>query len=78
MILLQGLPLFNGAVRSPDVAWISGDRWNRLTEEQQRHKFSPITPAFVVELRSNSDDLETLHAKMQEYYREWGEAWVAD
>ena len=42
-----GFTLSNGAVRSPEVAWISGDRWNRLTEEQQRHKFSPITPALL-------------------------------
>ncbi|MBE9100396.1 Uma2 family endonuclease [Vacuolonema iberomarrocanum] len=62
-----GFTLSNGAVRSPDAAWISGDRWNRLTEEQQRHEFSPIAPDFVVKLRSNSDDLETLRAKMQEY-----------
>lgn len=62
-----GFTLSNGAIRSPDAAWIISDRWNRLTEEQQRHAFSPIAPDFAVELRSSSDDLETLHAKMQEY-----------
>jgi Uma2 family endonuclease len=62
-----GFTLPNGAVRSPDAAWVVNQRWNSLTEEQQRYEFSPIAPDFVVELRSNSDDLETLQAKMQEY-----------
>ena len=62
-----GFTLPNGAVRSPDAAWISHARWNRLTEAQQRDEFSPIAPDFVVELRSSSDNLETLQAKLQEY-----------
>jgi Uma2 family endonuclease len=56
----------NGAKRSPDVAWVSQSRWLSLTSEQ-RKKFPPITPDFVIELRSESDDLATLQAKMQEY-----------
>jgi len=62
-----GFTLPNGAVRSPDASWIVNERWNSLTEEQQRYQFSPIAPDFVVELRSSSDDLATLQAKMQEY-----------
>ena len=62
-----GFTLPNGAVRSPDAAWIVNKRWNSLTYEQQRYEFSPIAPDFVVELRSSSDDLETIQAKMQEY-----------
>jgi Uma2 family endonuclease len=56
----------NGADRSPDVAWIKQDRWNALTPEQ-REKFPPIAPDFVLELMSPSDTLETTQAKMQEY-----------
>ncbi|GAP96447.1 Uma2 family endonuclease [Leptolyngbya sp. NIES-2104] len=56
----------NGAKRSPDVAWITNDRWNALTLEQQE-RFPPIAPDFVIELRSRTDDLEDLEAKMQEY-----------
>jgi Uma2 family endonuclease len=55
-----------GADRSPDVAWILNDRWNALTPEQQS-KFPPIAPDFVIELRSPSDALADLEAKMQEY-----------
>jgi Uma2 family endonuclease len=61
-----GFKLPNGANRSPDVAWILNDRWNALTPEQQE-RFAPIAPDFVIELRSKTDSLETLEAKMQEY-----------
>lgn len=62
-----GFSLPNGAVRSPDVAWIVNERWNHLTEDQKRYEFSLIAPDFVVELRSSNDDLKLLQAKMQEY-----------
>ncbi|MGC9503323.1 Uma2 family endonuclease [Baaleninema sp.] len=61
-----GFILPNGANRSPDVAWITSDRWNALTP-QQKQRFLPLCPDFVVELRSPSDNLETLQRKMQEY-----------
>ncbi len=61
-----GFKLPNGADRSPDAAWITNDRWNALTPEQ-KSKFPPIAPDFVIELRSKTDSLETLEAKMQEY-----------
>jgi Uma2 family endonuclease len=58
----------NGARRSPDTAWVSNARWNALTPKQQE-QFPPIAPDFVVELRSRTDDLEDLEAKMQEYMK---------
>ena len=61
-----GFKLPNGADRSPDAAWVKQERWDALSPEQQR-KFPPIAPDFVIELRSESDDLEELRAKMQEY-----------
>lgn len=56
----------NGAQRSPDLAWVRNERWQALTEEQQE-KFPPLCPDFVVELRSRTDSLKTLQAKLQEY-----------
>jgi Uma2 family endonuclease len=56
----------NGAIRSPDVAWILCDRWNALSAKQQA-SFAPIAPDFVVELRSGSDRLIGLQEKMEEY-----------
>ncbi|QLL30060.1 Uma2 family endonuclease [Thermosynechococcus sichuanensis E542] len=61
-----GFKLPNGAIRSPDVAWIRGDRWHALTAEQ-RQGFVPLCPDFGIELRSPSDDLQPLEAKMREY-----------
>lgn len=61
-----GFTLPNGATRSPDASWIRGDRWNALTEEEKA-SFAPISPDFVIELRSSSDILSSLQTKMQEY-----------
>lgn len=61
-----GFKLPNGANRSPDVAWIKQERWDTLTPEQ-KEKFPPIAPDFVLELMSPSDDLQKVQEKMQEY-----------
>ena len=61
-----GFRLPNGAIRSPDAAWVRLNRWQALTPEQQK-KYVPFCPDFVVELRSSSDELMDLQAKMQEY-----------
>ena len=61
-----GFRLPNGAIRSPDAAWVRLERWQALTSEQ-RKKFVPLCPDFLVELRSPSDELEDIQAKMQEY-----------
>lgn len=55
-----------GGDRSPDAAWVELSRWQALTPEQ-RQKFPPIAPDFVIELRSRTDNLQTLQSKMQEY-----------
>jgi Uma2 family endonuclease len=56
----------NGATYAPDAAWTRGDRLATFTDEE-RKKFLPITPDFVVELRSTSDSLTELKAKMEEW-----------
>ena len=69
-----GFKLPNGAVReawatpirSPDAAWVRKERWDALTTEE-KEKFAPLCPDFVVELRSKTDSLSKLQAKMQEY-----------
>ena len=61
-----GYTLPDGATRSPDASWIRKDRWNALTSEQKR-KFAPICPDFIVELCSPSDDREEVRQKMREY-----------
>lgn len=61
-----GFTLPNGAVRSPDASWLKRDKWDDLTQEQ-KERFAPVCPDFVVELRSDSDCLQRLQNKMQEY-----------
>ncbi|GAA4447077.1 Uma2 family endonuclease [Nibrella saemangeumensis] len=61
-----GFKLPNGAIRSPDAAWVSTGRWQVLSAEQQ-DKFPPVCPDFVVELMSDSDNLKDATGKMQEY-----------
>lgn len=58
------LPL--GSQRSPDAAWVELSRWNALSAED-RSKFPPLAPDFVIELRSRTDKLSDLQEKMLEY-----------
>ncbi|MDY6901047.1 MAG: Uma2 family endonuclease [Cyanobacteriota bacterium] len=61
-----GFKLPNGADRSPDASWVKLSRWNELTPEQKT-KFLPVAPDFVIELLSPSDSLKTTQKKMEEY-----------
>ncbi|OKH28792.1 Uma2 family endonuclease [Chroogloeocystis siderophila] len=56
----------NGAKRMPDASWVRQNRWDALTPQQQ-DGYPPLCPDFLVELRSPTDSLEQLQAKMQEY-----------
>ncbi|AFZ21986.1 Uma2 family endonuclease [Allocoleopsis franciscana] len=56
----------NGAKRSPDASWVILERWDALPA-QDRKRFPPLCPDFVIELRSETDSLKDLRAKMQEY-----------
>lgn len=61
-----GFRLPNGAVRSPDVAFVAKER---LPEgwDQGEDEFLALAPDFVIEIRSKTDNLDTLQTKMQEY-----------
>jgi Uma2 family endonuclease len=61
-----GFILPNGAMRAPDAAWVLRSRLAPLSAEQKQ-KFLPLCPDFVVEIRSPSGRLSTAQAKMQEY-----------
>ena len=61
-----GFTLPNKADRSPDASWVEKSRWSALTPEQ-REKFIPLCPDFVIELVSPSDTLKKTQDKMQEY-----------
>jgi len=59
----------DGSGLSPDASWVSNETLSRLTK-QQRKKFLRLTPEFVVEVLSPSDNLKQAKAKM--------EVWVAN
>ena len=61
-----GFKLPNGANRSPDASWITKTKLAQLTLEQKK-VFLPLCPDFAIELRSPSDELDTIKAKMDEY-----------
>lgn len=73
-----GFTLPNGAVRSPDAAWIKKTDWEAIPVDK-RKKFAPLTPEFVVELRSESDSLKVLQDKMVEYINNGAKlGWLID
>lgn len=55
-----------GGDRSPDVSWVRQERWDALSPDD-RERFPPIAPDFVLELMSPSDTLPETQAKMEEY-----------
>lgn len=61
-----GFRLPGGALRSPDLAWIARERWDRLSADQQE-QVVPLCPDFVLELRAGSDALAKVLGKMHEY-----------
>jgi Uma2 family endonuclease len=65
-------------VRAPDAAWVSSEKWDRLSREE-RAKFLPFCPEFVIELRSPSDSLSDLEQKMSDWLANGAElAWLID
>ena len=73
-----GFVLPNGTMRSPDAAWVRRERWDALSNEQ-REKFPPLCPDFIVELRSPSDRLSTLQRRVRELVRNGAQVgWLID
>ncbi len=61
-----GFILKNGAVYAPDASWTQRKRLEQFSAAELK-KFLPLCPDFVIELRTESDNLKELQAKMQEY-----------
>jgi len=57
-----------GAAFSPDAAWVSNERIAAISREQRR-KFPPVCPEFVIEVMSPSDRLRSAKEKMAEWMR---------
>jgi len=59
-----GFTFPSGAVRSPDVTWIQNSKFINISPDVA---FPLVVPDFIIELRSKTDSLKTLQAKMIEY-----------
>ena len=57
-----GFTLPSGADRSPDVSWVKKSRWDALTKEQ-KERFIPLCPDFVIEILSHNDSLKKLRRR---------------
>ncbi|MCU0325987.1 MAG: Uma2 family endonuclease [Spirosomaceae bacterium] len=56
----------DSSMRGPDVAWITKERWDALRIDEKK-SFPKLAPDFVVELASESDNLEELKLKMAKW-----------
>ena len=73
-----GYTLPDTAVRAPDVSWISWELLSKFTAEE-RKKFVNACPEFVIEIRSESDLLNPLLVKMEDYIKNGCHlAWMID
>lgn len=61
-----GFILPNGAMRSPDAGWVRRSRLAGLSREE-KERFLPLCPDFVLELRSPTDRLADQQRKLEEY-----------
>jgi len=73
-----GFTLPDGSMRSPDAAWVLAARWDAMSDED-KDRFSPLCPDFIIELRSQSDSLPVLEAKMVKWIANGAQvAWLID
>lgn len=61
-----GFTLPDGSIRAPDASWIRRERWEAV-DRRDRRVFTSIVPDFVAEIRSPSDPIKDLRAKMAAY-----------
>ncbi|UFH54830.1 Uma2 family endonuclease [Spirosoma sp. KNUC1025] len=61
-----GYTLPDTSMRAPDVGWVSKERLMQVLPEELK-KFAHVCPDFVIEVRSESDNLNELKAKMEKW-----------
>ena len=73
-----GFNLPDGSCLAPDAAWLTREREEALTLEQQ-NSFPPLCPDFVIEIRSRSDPRRAVENKMQTWLDNGAKlAWLID
>jgi Uma2 family endonuclease len=75
-----GVRFADGVLRSPDAAWVSTEKWEAERLRQgERPAFLPFCPEFIAELRSSSDRLSEVEAKMELWMERGAQlAWLVD
>jgi len=63
-----GFHLPDGSLLSPDASWVTRERWEALSREEQEG-FVPLCPDAVFEIRSSSQTPQELREKMRAYLR---------
>ncbi|QHV95812.1 Uma2 family endonuclease [Spirosoma endbachense] len=63
-----GFFLKDKSLKAPDVAWIRKDRWDALSLDEKK-SFPYLAPDFVLELQSDSDNINDLKSKMEKWVR---------
>ncbi len=59
-----GIELDDTSIKSPDCAWISPERYAKVSPEEEETDFLQVAPDFVAEVRSKSDRISKLKKKM--------------
>ena len=73
-----GFSRADGSVRAANAAWLSLQKWNSLSSDEQG-KFLPFCAEFVIELRSPSHSVSELESKMADWMANGGQlAWLID
>jgi Uma2 family endonuclease len=73
-----GFRLPDTSLRLPDAGWISPEKWNSLSADEQE-KFPHFCPEFVIELRSPGDRVAGIEKKMGKWIRNGAQlAWLID
>ena len=73
-----GFLLPDGSMLAADAAWLRKERWNSLSREEKL-RFAPVCPDFVIEVRSPSDRVTVLRKKMHTWLANGVQlAWLID
>ncbi len=73
-----GWNLPDGSTLSPDASWIAFDRIASFSADE-RERFLPVCPDFIIEVRSKSDSLVVLNARMKTWLANGAQlAWMID
>ena len=62
----SGFFLPDNSMKSPDCSWIGFEKWNALTDDRKKN-FAHVSPDFVIELMSPSDNQKSARQKMEKW-----------